>query len=408
MEFKSKHSFLEPTLYTIVCLLYLLRQILFKSFSLPGNILFGLFFLWSIYYFVKVVFTMKHPPYIKVLNLLVGLVLIYGIPLLISGTDSTWVRQTESGYFLRIYFESILPIYSFYYFGKKRLINDNWFKRMALLYFVIVYFLYEYNRIEHSLSVDREEVTNNAAYLWLSLFPIMVFFKRKPLIQYLGVFIILYFILLGFKRGAILLGAICFLIILLQTLRTSKLTNKIVVVIVIGVFFAFFIPLIEDLLVNSDYFAMRLEKTMEGDSSERDVLYSTYWSYYWNQNNIFAFLFGNGAFGTVKLLGWIAHNDWLEFLINMGLVGTLVYLIYWIQAIIMCRKSARNCTPKIYQGILLFIIIYIGRTIFSASIMDMSFFATSVFGYLVAQYDNYTNGNYSNYETSKDNTCSVA
>lgn len=390
MDFKSKRKYIEPTLYTIVCLLYLLRHILFGSFSLPGRALYGLYFLWSMYYFVKVVFKMDYPPYIKVLNILVALILIYGVPLLLYGTDATWLRRTQSGYFLNIYFESILPIYSFYYFGKKQLIDDNWFRNITLFFFLVVYVLYDHERIrklQEVTDVDQEDVTNNAAYLWLSLFPIMAFFKRKPLVQYLGVFIMMFFVILGFKRGAILLFAICFLVLLWQTIRTSKLSNKIMIVAVIGVVLVFFVPMVEDLLVNNNYFAGRVDKTMEGDSSNRDVLYPMYWSYYWNQNSLLALLFGNGAFGTIKLLGMIAHNDWLEFLINMGLVGTLVYLVYWIQTIIMCRNSVRICPPEVFQGILFFVIIYLGRTIFSASIMDMSFFATSVFGYLVAQYD---------------------
>lgn len=389
MNFQSKHFILEPTLYTIVCLLYLLRHVLFGDFSLPGRLLYGLFFLWSIYYFVRVVFEMKYPLYMKRLNLVVVLFFIYGILLLIYGTDSTWVKQTSSGYFLNIFFESILPIYSFYYFGKKQLINDEWFQRIALIFFVVVYFLYVYQRRKILFLSNREETTNNAAYLWLSLFPIMVFFKRKPFIQYLGVFIIMFYIILGFKRGAIFLGTICLLFFLWQSLRTSKLSNKIMVVVAVGVALVFFIPMIEDLIENSDYFVYRIERTLEGDSSGRDVIYSKYWSFYWNQDSIFAPLFGNGAFGTVKLLGLIAHNDWLEILIDMGLIGTLIYLLYWIQAIIMCRNSARVCRPEVYQGILLFIIINLGRTVFSMSIMDMHFFATSVFGYLVAQYDNY-------------------
>lgn len=399
MDFKLEHKYFEPTLYTVVCLLYLLRHILFGDFSIPGRMLYGLFFLWSVYYYVKVVTEMEYPPYLKVLNALVILILIYGIPLWLYGTDNAWKRQTTSSYFLHIFFESILPIYSFYYFGKKQLIDDNWFKGVALFFFISVLFLYEDNKNKVLLSSNREEVTNNAAYLWLSLFPIMVFFKRKPVIQYLGVFIILYYIVLGFKRGAILLGAICFLVFLWQTLRTSKLSNKIMIVVAVGALLVFFIPMIENFILNSDYFAQRMERTMEGDSSNRDVIYAKYWSFYWNQNSFLALLFGNGAFGTLKLLGLMAHNDWLEFLIDMGLVGTLVYLVYWIQAVIMCRDSARVCRFEVFQGILLFLVINFGRTLFSMSIMGMSFFATSVFGYLVAQYDD---GLYSDLDDSSD------
>ena len=391
MKSKSNHFFLEPTLYTFISMLYLLRHILFGAFSLPGRTLYVLFFSWSLYYFVRVALEMKYPNYIKALNLLVGLILFYGVPLLLYGTDSSWVKNTESMYYLNIHMESILPIYSFYYFGKKRLIDDNWFRIIAVLYFVSVYSLYDYNRIIKLIELKKENVINNKAYLWLSLFPIMVFFNKKFLVQYIGIVLIFFYVLLGYKRGAIIIGAVCLLVFLWQSMQTSKVYSKIVIVLLVGILLPIIIPIIENLIENNELFASRLESTLEGNSSERDAIYSKYWSYYLNQDSFLACLFGNGAFGTVKLFGIMAHNDWLEFLIDMGLVGTLVYLIYWIQAIMMCKKSARVCRPEVYQGFLFFIIINLGRTVFSMSIMDMSFFATSVFGYLVAQYDNYTN-----------------
>ena len=84
----------------------------------------------------------------------------------------------------------------------------------------------------------------------------------------------------------------------------------------------------------------------------------------------------------------MAHNDWLEFLIDMGIFGTIVYLAFWINNIKTCVKSAHICSYNVFIGILLFVIIYLGKSFFSMSIMSMPFYATSVFGYLVAQYDN--------------------
>ena len=201
----------------------------------------------------------------------------------------------------------------------------------------------------------------------------------------------MFFLISGFKRGAILLGVVCLLTFLWQFMQSKELYKKVITVVLGGILLLFLIQYVEKLMINSDLFSRRIMLTMEGNSSGRDGIFSEYWSFFLNQNNMLTLLFGNGAFGTLKHLGLMAHNDWLEFLIDMGLFGTMVYLVYWICNIRMCVKSARICSHEVYVGILLFVIIYLGKSIFSMSIMSMSFYATSVFGYFVAQYDNCLN-----------------
>ena len=69
---------------------------------------------------------------------------------------------------------------------------------------------------------------------------------------------------------------------------------------------------------------------MEGDISGRDNIAKLIIDYHGTQANVFQIVFGSGSDGTLRLIGAYAHNDWLEILFNQGIVGIIMYVIYWI------------------------------------------------------------------------------
>ena len=388
---RSKGIFSQANIYTVVCLIYFLRHSLFGAFSLPGRAFTALFWALSLFFYFKTVLEYKLPSCLTALNFCLVLILFYGGFLALNGTNLMWGKGTGRFYYLMIHFESILPMYPFFLFAKKQQIDENWFRIAAIFFFIVAFAQFNRGQSIRLENTGLDETVNSEAYLLLSLFPIMVFFHNRPIIQYIGLFLIMFFLISGFKRGAILLGVVCLLTFLWQFMQSKELYKKVITVVLGGILLLFLIQYVEKLMINSDLFSRRIMLTMEGNSSGRDGIFSEYWSFFLNQNNMLTLLFGNGAFGTLKHLGLMAHNDWLEFLIDMGLFGTMVYLVYWICNIRMCVKSARICSHEVYVGILLFVIIYLGKSIFSMSIMSMSFYATSVFGYFVAQYDNCLN-----------------
>lgn len=380
-----KRIFSQANIYTTICLLFLIRHELFGSFSMMGRGLYVLYYLLSLLYFFKSITEFRLPKCLKILGVFFALVFIYGIALTLQG-------ENERGlYFITIHFESVFPVFSFYYFAKKGQINENWFRKVALFFFITAYILFNSGEMDRMERSGADEVVNGTAYEWLALMPMMVFFRKKPVIQYIGIAIILFFVLSGFKRGAILLGAICFLVYLWHSLSSQKNSRRIIIVLLTGVLFYFLMQYLDNIMATSDLFNNRIEDTMDWNSSGRDDIYSQYWYYYWGQTNAMAIFFGNGALATVKNLGLMAHNDWLEYLIDVGLFGTMIYLFLWISWIKMCVKSARICSQDIFMGILLILIILLGKSIFSMSISYMSVFTTSLFGYLIAQYDNNLN-----------------
>lgn len=81
------------------------------------------------------------------------------------------------------------------------------------------------------------------------------------------------------------------------------------------------------MMAESDYFNHRIEQTLEGDSSNRDVIYGGLIIHFLDETNALKLFLGNGAQATLKIHGGFAHNDWLELLINNGIIGALIYIL---------------------------------------------------------------------------------
>ena len=75
------------------------------------------------------------------------------------------------------------------------------------------------------------------------------------------------------------------------------------------------------------------------------------------------FLFGLGAQGTLSVNESYAHNDWIAILLEQGVFGLLLYLLYWIGFVISWIKSKDNADSFVALGLL--IIIGLGKTLFS-------------------------------------------
>ena len=78
-----------------------------------------------------------------------------------------------------------------------------------------------------------------------------------------------------------------------------------------------------------------------------------------------------------------AHNDWLEIAVNQGVLGIMIYILYWI---LFAKESLSKCyDPQIKMALQLLFIIYFMKTIISMSYYDMTIPATFALGYYLAQ-----------------------
>lgn len=378
--------------FIIVWVLYYLQGVLYPTGGAISTGLLGINLLVSFYCALKIWQMPNHPPYIKGLNLLVMMFSIYGFYLILMNPSTihysmSGMSMASYNYIKSIYL-SILPIYAFYYFSLKGYLTAErlrWWAVVFCISCVVSYYIYMQQAMEMLLArgSSAEETTNNAGYLFLSLIPVWVLFRKKPLLQYAGLAFCMAFILMGMKRGAIAIGGVVVLYLIWQIIKNARGNQRFIVILLSAVLAVAGVYFVIDMMTNSDYFLQRIEDTKEGDSSNRDILYSFFWTYFTEKADAIQYLFGRGANGTLEIYYNYAHNDWLEIAVNQGLLGIVVYAVYWKQFYSTWRQST-NIEAKTILALVG--IIYFAKTIFSMSYGDMTYVCTSVLGYALATY----------------------
>lgn len=341
----------------------------------------------SFYAFFVVNMCYKIGPYLKWLNIMLLVVTIYGLILFFSGfalyPDEYNIKTgLQFGYLQRI-FISVLPIYAFYYFAVK----GNLFERNVMMtFFVFLFFsilMYYQNYILVSREVGSDEITNNIGYRFVPLIFMLAFIKMKDAWKYVLLLIVYIFIVMAMKRGAILVGSIALLLYIKHHLEAKSAKHILYTLLLSAVAMSFIYLFIMYFYESSDLFKVRVNSTLEGDTSNRIWMYTRYFDFFIYRTTILEFLFGCGADSAYLKLGEFAHNDWLEFAINQGVFGVTMYVIYWI----VFMREWRN-----FQGRLEFkqtfgdiILIYFLVSIFSMSFDGMPVAATLCIGYCLAQ-----------------------
>lgn len=383
---KKTKLFSLCNIYIFLWLVYYLQSMVFgRVGTIYSQVIILFLSAVSIYYMFYALLHYKVNPYLKALALFVSLLTVYGIVLIVSTQTIYRLSNAVSGYtYLLSLYNSLLPIFPFYVFTRQGQLTRSSLRWWTFLFLVVVLLQYNLNHQAALLRAleagsDRDEFTNNVGYEFLAIIPLLAFFSDKKVIQYAGLAYVMVFLLLAMKRGAILIGAICLVYFMWSSIRGTKGNRKLfVVVLSVAVVVVGYYALM-NLLENSDFFLYRWEVTQEGGTSGRDEIYSLFFNHFINESNPFVFLFGNGAWGTLKLLQQVAHNDWLELAINQGLLGVVVYLVYLTKFYKVIRTA--RFSNEIHLAITLLFIIFLLRTFFSMSYGDMSICVTSCLGY---------------------------
>lgn len=234
-----------------------------------------------------------------------------------------------------------MPLFT--YLGEQRVITQRFLNvSIVVLTIAAIFNFYHARNIAYAQGSMDElyEFVNNATSSFLMILPLLLL-TRNQVIRIAGLFTCMFFLLMGAKRGNIVAAAIPTLAILYDFFKDSKRSLwKIVVsfgLIVVFVYKTY------SWVVTNDFLMNRIDQTMEGRSSGRDVIYVDAWTTWYNSPNIVNILFGYGFDGTVNNLATLhyAHNDWLEVLVDYGIVGVLMYLaIFWL-LYIQIRKEKR-------------------------------------------------------------------
>lgn len=378
-------------IYISLFLFYYLQGILYAKGSIVSQLVLVVLLLASLYYWLYSILHYKLPMPLRILSIMLLIWTIYGAIPIMFGVGSL-MRSVPPFSFLKGIYLSLLPVFPFFVFVRKGWLDEQLIKKWFFAFLVVaIANFYEKRNELMMMAIEggdtREEFTNNEGYVLLSLLPLLPLFEKKPFLQYILLFICMLYVLIGFKRGAILAGAICSIWMIIQSFanKDSKHSSKgrtftrfvLTIAIVSGTIIA-----VRYLLSTSDFFNYRLNVTLEGGSSGRDSLYSLFWNTFVTETNVFRLLFGRGAYGTLEITSNYAHNDWLEIAIDNGLLFIFLYIAYWISLFSLYRNSKKGLPETMMLG--MFIIINFLKTFFSMSYLDLTPYATCAFGYALA------------------------
>lgn len=385
-----KRLFQPVNIYFVLWSLYRLQGPLYPSGSIISKVLLLIILLWSFCIMFRVNTKVRSlPRFIYAVNLFLLVSTLYGTLLIISGqelyiTEGIYRRASNFDYLKKIYM-SLLPIYVFFYYTLKRSLTSRHIMFYSICLLLICIANYIHGRTEALLMAlemgySTEGVTLNVGYSFLAVIPLLIYWNKRSAVQFALLILTMLFIMICVKRGAILIGAICSVYFLFNAIRNSSRHKRIIVVLLslFTVLAAWWFVI--DMLNSNGYFVYRIEETLAGDSSNRDILYSTYWNHFLSETNFLRFLFGNGANATLKIGMNFAHNDWLELVINNGILGIVIYAFYFI-ALYKDSIVAKRIDNIHYGVILLAFIIIFCSSLFSMSYASINIAITIALGF---------------------------
>ena len=288
--------------------------------------------------------------------------------------------------YLKIILLSMCMPFVYYRFARKGIITPKlilifgWvFLAVSIFSFFTSYFLSPSGAFAVS-----DLMTNNLGYRFASL-AIFAFFMPRNKLLYLLISLIFTFICL--KRGAILVGAMAFVGYLFVMNIHTKGLRKVIALFISALLIIGATYYIIDFYSKSSYFQTRLEHTLNGDSSGRDEIASKLLYYYNTENDIPNMWFGNGPNSTVAIAGNYAHNDWLEVLINQGLIGVIIFASFVFAWIIVWYKSKRLLPIYDSWGFGLYLFTFLLTSLISMAYTSFTPISCICIGLCLATYD---------------------
>lgn len=358
--------------------IYMLQEVLYS----PGiiNQLLQLIMLsWGmIALFKYIIQSTKSSPILQVTLMLIAMYTIYGSIHIMFGEA---IMMRNQYIYLQASLNSLVPIFLFYSFTVEGKLTSD--RISSYLPFLIVICILIYYKEENRalLKIDNEEITNNAGYFFVTLIPFLFFYFKKPILQYLFLGIILLYVLMAMKRGAILISAVASIVFLYANLKNSSRWMKFLVILLSIVFVIGVSMYIDYMMSQSEYFMVRYEQTLEGNTSGRNIIYENLWNTLLLEPNPFYFYLGRGANSTLKLVGNGAHQDWLETFCNNGLLGLIILFFFFYSFGKNVWKSKQYFPTMMFYSFATLFIITFSKTLFSMSIQNLELPITMLLGY---------------------------
>lgn len=276
-----------------------------------------------------------------------------------------------------------LTYFPFYYFSYNNVVDERYLKKFAFLSLLCLVAAFFITARESVFNLGRNEITNNGAYYLVVIIPLLGLYFDK-FIEFVFYGAILLLVLMGAKRGALLCASVNFLLFFYYYSKKGNPSKRPLTALWIIIFISVVVYMSIDIFKSDDYLQQRYDQTVSGDSSLRDEIYS-YALLQFKGQSILNQFFGNGMNSTLSIIGGYAHQDWLELLINNGVLGVFLYLMIFIVFFSYYRKNRKRMTSMARFMFLSATLGWILRSLYSMGYISIetSFYAI-VFGYLSA------------------------
>lgn len=231
---------------------------------------------------------------------------------------------------------------------------DNREKILMIFFGVLMsiafYFTYQ-NRLLYSYgSFDFEDSASpsNVIFWSLCLVPVVFLFKNKT-IQILFISIETVLVMVTMKRSAVISMALLLVLFIITIFsknnnesRLSRSISKTWTILIAVIIFSVFSPKLSGLYENNKQRFERIEE--DGGSNRVNVWNDTFKGL--SNSNIMVIVFGHGVASSQEIIGHTsAHNDFLTLLLEFGIIGGLMYLLFIIKVIkrvLYTRKQDRQ------------------------------------------------------------------
>ena len=276
----------------------------------------------------------------------------------------------------------IFSVVLFFYYGT---INQHLTKGLLNLVLLIVlfnglfeiYFAFLYARIKQGVEV----INTSAGYMFVMILPILLYrFKKDNIWMFI---ITLILTMLTGKRGALLIYLVFLLygFVNLKWIRKSfKLNWKIV--LFLGVIIVGYIFFMETSFESLQYRLLNIENTDRGSiGSGRNILWTLFLSKWYFSDSLVNLFFGYGFYATMGFNGFMAHNDFVEFLFDFGLLGLFCYVFVLI-SYYKNIKWVKLMNPYLYMLLMFCLIIWLGRAFVAGTIRTDNIVLSMSLGYL--------------------------
>ena len=277
---------------------------------------------------------------------------------------------------------AFFPLAVFVYLSRKGAITDRFLSVMTvilLLASIGYYINFERMRVMSYGLDDSENMTINASTVFLFLLPLLFFEKNRALF-FAELAVCVFFLVGAVKRGNIVASVIPIGLLMLNQYRQSRKNLLavffLVVIVAVGAY------LLRQYILDNSYFLKRLDDTLNGETSNRDAIYTRTFLLWWN-GDFFQVLFGHGYRAATRLLHAPAHSDWLELLADNGLFGFILYLGVFISLF----KSIKRSPLEIERFVLMAaFVIWFAKSIYSMAYVENFLYLLMIsIGYVIGK-----------------------